>query len=61
MVVLPEKHAAKFFEKSLSFAFFAVCPYSCSRILVQDMVQVIKKNSFLFASFADKLFGICFM
>ena len=59
MVVLSEKHTVKFFEKSLSSAFFAVCPYSCSRILVQSMVHVIKKKIFfLFASFADKLFGI---
>ena len=50
MVVLSEKHAVKLFEKSLSSVFFfAVCPYSCSRILVQSMVQVInkKKKSYL--------------
>ena len=41
MGILSEKHAEKFFEKSLSSAFFAVWPCSCSRILVQSMVQVI--------------------
>ena len=30
----------------LSSAFFAVCPYSCSRILAQSMVQIIKNNFF---------------
>ena len=59
--MLSEKHAAKFFEKRLSYDFFAVCPYSCSRILVQSMMQIIKKKIFffLFTSFADKLLGIC--
>ena len=46
MVILSEKHAAKFFEKSLSSAFFGVCPYSCYRILVQSMVQIIKNIFF---------------
>ena len=59
MGILSEKHAVKFFEKSLSSAFFAVWPCSCSRILVQSMVQVINTFFFLFASFADKLSRIC--
>ena len=46
MVIISEKHAAKFFEKSLSSAFFGVCPYSCYRILVQSMVQIIKNIFF---------------
>ena len=61
-VMHSEKYAVKFFEKRLSSAFFAVCPYSCYRILVQSMVQIIKKKFFfLFASFVDELFGICFI
>ena len=60
MVVFSEKHAVKLFEKSLSSTFFVVCPYSWSRILVQSMVQIIKKKFFfLFASFADEVFEIC--
>ena len=56
MVVLSEKHAVKIFEKSLSSAFFAVCPLSCSRILVQSMVQVYQKIFFSFASFLQTSF-----
>ena len=44
--MLSEKHAVKLFGKRLSSAFFAVCLYSCSRILVQSMVQIIKKKLF---------------
>ena len=59
--MLSEKHAVKLFEKRLSSAFLAVCPYSCFRILVQSMVQVFKKKKIiLFASFAEELFGICY-
>ena len=40
-----------------SFMPFAVCPYSCSRLLVQSMVQSNKKK-FPIYYFADELFGI---
>ena len=46
VAVLSEKYTVKLFEKRLSSAIFAVCPYRCSRILAQSMVHVIKKNFF---------------
>ena len=48
MVVLSEKYAVKLFEKGLSSTLFAVCPCSCSRILMQSMAQAIKKNFFYY-------------
>ena len=46
VVVLSEKHTVNFFKKRLSSVFLVICPYGCSRFLVQSMVQIIKKFFF---------------
>ena len=60
MAVPSEKEAVKFFKKRLNSTFFEIGFYGCPRILVQSMMQIIKKIFFLYASFPNELFVICY-